>query len=252
MSVLILSLGTRGGSLVYAQEIIDRLNLDKIVIVSSDSLVKRPHFHRQWKTHRSLPEFILLSVTVLPIYLIQITYELAINKYSALYLPYIHFWSLFFIVLFKLFGKKTVITVHDGVLHRKNGIPIIQILIDRCILMADELIFLSEYVKTGVEKQLHPKGSASVIPHGSIVPIGLQQITRKYTQKPNLLFFGKVLRSKGVENLITAIKQIDPNLYNQLSIVGKHYYPVDIAIDRKKIVVVDRFIPETEIADFFN
>ena len=86
MSVLIFSLGTRGGSLVYAQEIIDRLTLDKTVIVSSNSLVKRPHFNRQWKTHRSLPEFILLSLTVLPIYLIQITYELAINIGFYIYL----------------------------------------------------------------------------------------------------------------------------------------------------------------------
>lgn len=252
MSVLILSLGTRGGSLVYAQEIIDRLNLNKTVIVSSNSLVKRPYFNRKWKTHRSLLEFIFLSLTVLPLYLIQITYELAINKYSVLYLPYIHFWSLFFIVLFKLFGKKTVITIHDGVLHSKNGIPIIQIMINRCILMADQLIFLSEYVKESVEKEIKPKGSAFVIPHGSIVPVGLSKVPRTYTEKPNLLFFGKVLPSKGVENLVAAIEQISPNLYNQLLIVGKHYYDLNLKINNSKIVVIDHFIPEDEIAIFFN
>ena len=262
-SCLILSLGVRGGSVIYAQEIIDNLSIDKTVIVSHNSEVKKPQYDYAWITHRNPYEFLLYSFTLLPIYLIKIIYLILKNRYSVLYLPYLHFWSIFFIVIFKILGKKSVITIHDGFGYSKNvvqnsvwrsekSMKAIQYLTLLCIKMADAIIFLSDYVRKGVQEKFLFPTRYFVIPHAPIVPVDLLQTPRKHTQKPNILFFGKVLRSKGVENLVAAVDKIDPNLYGRLSIVGKYYYPLDIAIDNQKIVVVDRFIPETEIADFFN
>jgi glycosyltransferase involved in cell wall biosynthesis len=250
--VLILSLGVRGGSLVYAQEIIDRLSIEKTVIVSANSDVKVPSFDYQWITHKNSYEFLFYSLTLLPIYLLKIIYDLTRARYSALYLPYLHFWSIFFILVFKVFGKKSVITVHDGILHGKNGISLIQNLTNLCIRVSDELIFLSEHVKIGVQEKLAPKGNLYVIPHGLIVPLGLEQHFRNHKVNPNLLFFGKVLRSKGIENLISAVLGIEETKYNKLFIVGKHYYYLDRDIDSNKIIFVDTFVQENEIANFFN
>ena len=260
---LILSLGVRGGSVVYAQEVIDKLSVDKTVIVSISSEVKKPKYDYCWITHRNPYEFFLYSLTLLPIYLIKTIYLLLKNRYSVIYLPYLHFWSIFFILIFKIFGKKTVITIHDGFGYNKNvannsiwrsrkSMYAIQYLTLLCIRMADSLIFLSDYVKQELQEKFLFKARCFTIPHAPIVPQNLLQVPRKHKQKPNLLFFGKVLPSKGVENLIAAMTQINPNLYNKLSIVGKHYYDLDIAINNQKIVVIDRFIPETEVASFFN
>lgn len=251
-SVLALSLGIKGGSIIYGAKIIEGLTCPVTVITAKDAVVQPQVEHQEWLAHRSSKEFLLFSVTLLPWYLLRLTGDLIRGKYSALYLPYLHFWSVFFILLFKLFGKKVIITVHDGVLHGKNKtIPGIQVLTNACIKLADELIFLSEYVMQGVKSELTPQGNYHLIPHGLIVPNKLNTSPRKHPARPTILFFGKVLPSKGIENLIAAISRLPSDSYHRLQIVGKHFYPL-VAKESSQLEIVDRFVSESEISEFFN
>jgi glycosyltransferase involved in cell wall biosynthesis len=257
--VLILSLGVRGGTVIYAQEVIDRLSIEKTVIVPFGSLVKTPRHNYKWIAHRNVYEFFIYSFTLLPLYMISLFCDLTVNKYSSIYLPYFHYWNIFFVFIFKLFNKKVITTIHDGCIGDKNQNnfkgKILNYLKEKSLYSSDELIFLSEYVKNEFQKKYGRKDDCHVIPHGLIIPEGLRQASRNHNPLPNILFFGQVIRSKGVENLIHACLKMATEKYNKLVIVGKHFYP--LGIDRNiysssKIVFIDNYVPENEISKFFN
>ena len=252
-SVLALSLGIKGGSIIYGAEIIQRLTCPVEAIAARGAVVQPKMPHREWLAHRNSKEFMLFSIFLLPWYLVRLSLDLLQGRYCALYLPYLHFWSIFFIGLFKFFGKKVIITVHDGVLHGKNKtIPGIQLLTNTCIKLADELIFLSDYVRQGVKTELDPLGNYHLIPHGLIIPNSqLEMAPREHPTRPKILFFGKVLASKGIENLIQACLELPTDKYDRLQIVGKHFYPLQVP-DSPQIEVVDKFVAEAEISNYFN
>jgi len=115
--VLILSLGRYGGCVRYATEIIDAMEIDYEVYVSSYSEEKVPKIHRKIPTYKSNFQFVRSLLIVFPFLWLKILFGLIRGKYSAIYFPYKHYWNLFFLWLFKLARKKTIMTVHDGILH---------------------------------------------------------------------------------------------------------------------------------------
>jgi glycosyltransferase involved in cell wall biosynthesis len=252
--VLILSLAVRGGSALYAIGVINHLGIDKHVIASAQSEIGVPDGSILWRTHRNPIEFAVYSLTLLPYYLIIICFGLFRGNYSSLYLPYLHFWSLPFILLFKCFGRKVVITLHDGVFHGKHGVPFIQNLTNACVAFSDVLVFLTQFVREATVNSLRPHGKTVVIPHGLIVPTDIKSGPRSFKEKPNLLFFGRVLKSKGVEVLLEALSKLPPQSFSKLAIVGKHYYDLTIpnGFDKQKLEIIDSFVSEDEIGHYFN
>ncbi len=253
--VLVLSLAVRGGGLVYSREIIHRLNLDKYVISARNTKVQRTMSNEYWTVHTNRNDFFLYSFLIFPIYFFKILLGLVQKKYDKLYLPNFHFWNVAFILLFRVFRKDIILTVHDGTLRTKNPvlfIRFIQMLENLTIRFSTVLIFLSRHVKISTSKTIKiDKKISYVIPHGIIRPIGLKNINRQFNDTPTILFFGRVLKSKGVDELIEAVSMIDKRRYNKLLIIGKQTYR-PVIWNNMNIEIIDEFVPEEEIAYYFN
>lgn len=201
-------------------------------------------------TYRNKLEFILSSVTVYPILLLSFFISLVFNRYQKLYLPYFHHWDLGFIWLFRLFGKKVVYTVHDGIMHYGEEDRLGQWIMLKSVAAATEVIFLTEAVKNRVLPQIKTKATFHVIPHGIFELDGIQ-FAKPYVEKPVLLFIGRISRYKGIELLLEALEQIDPALYDKCIIAGKSNYPIFPKLT-PQIEFIDKYLSEDEIVSYLN
>ncbi len=244
--VLILSLGRYGGCVRYATEIIDAMTIDYEVYVSSCSTEKVPKNHKKIPTYTSNLQFAISLLTVFPFLWLKILFGLLRGRYSAIYFPYKHYWNLFFLWLFKLFGKKTIMTVHDGILHEGEESRFQQWLINQCIKHTDELIFLTDFVRKNVSQKIDFKANTTVIPHGIFTDYVHTQI-RTLTHKPRLLFLGRIGKYKGVEMLIEATNQTLQDSYESLTIAGKALYDLKFENDNPKIILLNKWLDNNEV-----
>lgn len=249
--VLILSLGRYGGCVRYATEIIDAIEIDCEVYVSSYSEEKVPKTHRKIPTYKSNFQFVLNLLTVFPFLWSKILFGLIRGRYSAVYFPYKHYWNLFFLWLFKLFGKKTIMTVHDGILHEGEENRLQQILLNECIKHADELIFLTDFVRKNVQEKIDFKANYTIIEHGMFTDYVHTQ-ARTHTHKPRLLFLGRIGKYKGVEMLIEAISQLPEDSYESLTIAGKTLYDLKIDNENSKIIFPNKWLNNSEVAQLLQ
>ncbi len=251
--ILIVSLGRTGACVTYATEIINRIHgVPFDAYVSKHCQEKKPHAGTQITTYTNSLQFIFNSILVAPIYLVKTAVRLAAGKYDKVYFPYFHYWNIYFILLFKIFNKKVILTVHDGILHEGDGTIIEQYLNILSIKLADELIFLTDYVRLLVQEKIRFRAKYYVIPLGIIAPEGVNTTARKYKPKPTLLFFGRVNKYKGLENLIQAVSMLPQDVYDKLIIAGKFSYKLDVKDVATKTQVIDRFLTDDEIADVIN
>ncbi len=250
--VLIPSIRRRGGSVIYATEIIDRLAIPKEVWVSKYCLEKIPKHQWMFKTYTNKWQFAWRSVIQIPRIFFYVRKRLKQHQYYALYLPYLHFWHWPLIFLFKRFKKKIILTIHDGILHKGDENWLEQRLNNYAIQQANQVIFLSEFVLQNVKQSIGFSGKSSVIPHGLIIPKGLKNNTRVFPEKFRFLFFGRMNTYKGIPLLIQAVDQINHPAFEGLTIAGKTWNKFTITNTNSKIHVMDRWISEEEISQLFN
>lgn len=250
--VLILSLGRKGGSVRYAKEIIDNLNFNKDVFVSRFCLEGLPNHSRRIITYQNPLQFVAYTLLFLPLFIVKITYRVIKGYYDILYLPYFQYWSILPIILFNLFKKKVVVTIHDGVLHTGDGYPFEQYLNRIYIKKANALIFLTNHVKDLVERNIPFKGTSSVIPHGIIKPAGIKHMEREMSDQPVLLFLGRINKYKGIDLLVEAVSKIPARLYDRLIIAGKSSYNLQNLAAYPKIELIDKWLTEEEISGLIN
>jgi len=249
--VLILSLGRYGGCVRYATEIIDAMEIEYEVYVSNFSEEKVPKIHRKIPTYKSNLQFVFSLLTVFPFLWLKILFGLIRGRYSAIYFPYKHYWNLFFLCLFKLARKKTIMTVHDGILHEGEQNRLQQILLNECIKHADELIFLTDFVRKNVQSTIDFKANYTIIEHGMFTDY-VHTKARKHRHKPRLLFLGRIGKYKGIEMLIEAVNELPKDSYESLTIAGKTLYDLKIDTDNSKIIFPDKWLNNNEIAQFLK
>lgn len=201
-------------------------------------------------TYRNKIEFILSSIIIYPLLLLRVFICLVFNRYQKLYLPYFHHWDLGFIWLFRLFGKKVIYTVHDGIQHYGEEDRLGQWIMLKSIAAATEVIFLTEAVKTKIQQQFTSKANFYVIPHGLIKLDGIYA-PKLYVEKPVLLFIGRISRYKGIELLLKALEQVDSALYDKCIIAGKSNYSICPKLT-PQIEFIDKYLSEAEIVSYLN
>jgi D-inositol-3-phosphate glycosyltransferase len=135
------------------------------------------------------------------------------------------FIDFLFIVFNRLFGMKTFLIVHDVenlVENIKSG------WLKECINRSDKIIvhnkFILEELKSKVDKNNFSK--IHIIPHGNFVDHVLKVERAEFLKKFNLdsskcylLFFGMIKKSKGLEDLLNALNEIDESVH--LIIAGR-------------------------------
>jgi glycosyltransferase involved in cell wall biosynthesis len=251
------TLGRKGGIVHYANNMLSEMRLqpeNNLTIFASKYCEQGvPKESILISTYKNKVQFFVNSLFVLPLLIIQLLITAKKNEIDFIYFPYWHFWNAPIIFIAKKMKIPILSTVHDGVLHTGDGEPFEQQLNRYCIKESGGLVFLTKYVKNLVENQIGFVAKSFVIPIGLIIPNGILSNVRQISSKPKLLFFGRVNYYKGIDILIEAINQLDPNLFDYCSIVGKWADDsIKSTIKTEKIKVYDGWIEEDDISNFYN
>ncbi|MGP1832764.1 glycosyltransferase family 4 protein [Shewanella frigidimarina] len=255
--IICFSLGRSGGCLKYAKELLDILAEKESGFesyVNNSCIVDKPNKSTSIPVYSNKITFILSTIFILPIYLLILSFRFLIFRdVKTVYFPYFHYWAVPIIIICRIFCIPTICTVHDGILHSGDGKPFEQVLNNLYIKLATKLIFLTHYVQKLVHKRIQYNVDSLILPHG-IIGLDLGMYTNSKYFKKNILFFGRVSKYKGIETLLNAVSLLDANIYEKLIIVGKSQYDVDYSIfpEQSKLVVVDDFVSEENVKDYFD
>lgn len=251
--VLIMSLGRAGGCSQYAFKLLEHFRFSYTLYQTKYAILEEWQecaIHITTYYHNRL-SFVLNTLCILPWYFVKIIWQS--RHYDVLFLPYFHFWNLAFILAFRLCGKRVVIVEHDGVVHIGEPYPFQQSLVSLCMKYANEIIFLTHFVKNRVPQSLTAHKKIHIIPHGLYDFEGLARTPKTYSKNPNILFFGRVTPYKGIDLLISALSRIPSHLYHSFIIAGKSSMDYDISsLDPAKVEIFDTFLSQDEIAQIFN
>lgn len=173
--------------------------------------------------------------------------------------------ELFNVVLFKVFGRKIVVTIHDieAFSHEKGVVR------NLLYSLSDKIIVHNQFSK----KELLLKNETlekkiNVIPHGNYLPFLKKTITPEQARtdlglkssEKVILFFGMIKEVKGLEVLLNAVsKAIKKDEAIKLLIAGKawktDFSKYQAIIDELKIqnhcIVHHRFIPDEEVERYY-
>lgn len=138
----------------------------------------------------------------------------------AAYFPVFHPWNLCILWLCRLLRVRTILTVHDGLLHPGEANPIEQWCEHACIRLADHLIFLSHYVMERTRKATGFKTQADVLGHGILPVRGDTPAERALPAQPRLLFLGRLAAYKGLDLLLEAVEGLPAEAFDGLTIAG--------------------------------
>ena len=249
----IFAVGRKGGCTEYAYNVISNFSANSYDLYLSKFYKKKVNLNNVCRiyTYKSIFAFFINSIFYLPFILIGIFYNIIRKKYSSVYFPYFHHWNIFILLLFKICGKKTIVTVHDGILHSGDGFPFDQLLSNLIIRLADKVIFLTVHVQNITKNNLNFNIESKIIPHGIINLEGIKGEIRIQKPTTKILFIGRINKYKGVENLIKAISMLNIDIYDKLTIVGKVSYSIERP-DSNKIEIIDKWVDDSEFAYYIN
>ena len=254
--MLILALGkSDGGTAQYAREIINHTKVkDKIELFVSQQSYHNWDELKHIKifkipTYTNKIGFIISTLFIYPCFLFFVFIKLLLNKFDVLYIPYFHHWEYGVIRLFRLFNKKIVYTVHDGIHHDGEYEVLGQNVMLSSIKNSTDVIFLTNYVMRLVERKIGEiKWRKYIIPHGLIRYHGLK-IKKQINDIPVILFFGRIIKYKGVELLIEAIPKL--HVKAKIIIAGKKYYDIKFP-DLPLLTVIGKWLTNDEVVQLIN
>ncbi|MFN8346792.1 MAG: glycosyltransferase family 4 protein [Spirosomataceae bacterium] len=200
------------------------------------------------KTYFSNISFITNSILILPILLLRI-FRIHHN-YDIIYFPTVHPWNFPIIVLWRILKKKTILTIHDAVLHPGEENLILQWCLKLSMKLTSHLVFLSKYVQQLAYKKNNLKVPFRIIAQG-LLPLPNIELTNGRKGK-NILFLGRISKYKGVDLLIKAVNNMPSESYDSLTIAGMPLYEISIPKNNPKIKLHAQYMSEIEMSSFLN
>jgi len=176
---------------------------------------------------------------------------------------------IYFVILSicKVRGKKIMITVHNVVPHKTNGV---NNFLNRIVLVfGDNFIAHNDRNKENLSSLYHiPQEKISVIPHGILEPVSIKGISKKeareYLEVPQnkrvVLHFGNIRDYKGLDVLLKSLKFVAKEIRDVLLIVaGQSWvnwkkYEKMIKENNLEDYIVKKldFIPPSEVEYYFS
>lgn len=230
MRIALIYLGRKGGGAQYAFEMAKALsyNHDVMCIISSyvsnlnnweKLVIEHPAVKiKKTRTYNSFGGFIIKSLDVCR----YVKIKRIINEFSpdVIYSPMGSFWERFIVPYCKC--KHSVQTIHDVILH--EGENNMKYKLYRCLgyYKSWKYVILSETFKNTLLKHGIAESQIIVIPHAVFKGYCNKQRIYDYTQYNRFLFFGRILKYKGIEILIEAMEQLASELpFAELIIAGE-------------------------------
>ncbi len=268
MNILLWYWGKRGGGAKYTLEIAK--TLAKLSDVKLNiSLSKQNELYNQFAAincqHCDIDTFTspagaIINLRQLWKYRQQFKQFLQQQQIDLVICPMIHVWNIFFVDILNELNIRYVLVMHDAHAHPGEQSRIRNWLEHYEVKRTQGLIALTETVKQQLITRFHyPAEKIQVIPLG-IFDYNQGKVTepRKLdlTKPVKLLFFGRIIRYKGLDLLLAACLPLQQQQFDfELYIVGEgDLTPYQVAIDKlgKNVIVDNRWIADEEIYDIFH
>lgn len=260
MKIALVNLGRRGAGPVYGLEIAKRLSTlsDLLSVVS-----RHAENISCWResglrlaeidTYSDIASFLVSSLDVRTY--CRIGSILTGFKPDVLYFPMLHPWS-YAIGLLALRTPK-VVTLHDLILHPGEKNPLIALAQRMVRWQASRVVVLSQAFVDDLSSKGFPRDRIDVIPLGELSYYNTISSAPAIDghHPPTILFFGRILPYKDLSNLLDAFSIVTRHVPNaRLLIVGSgDMSPYEQRVNgRSDIVVVNRWIPDEEVAAYFR
>ena len=242
--VLAISTHAAGGCMYYSNRILENLNLSKEVVLSHKMEEPMPKC-KSW-TIKYVNYNIITRIVSFLYSIIRILAGLCIGRYSCLILFGVSTWDYYYLKLWHMTRLPSYVVIHDGKMHTGESHKKTQKKIVSMMQYATHLIFLSEYVKNLVKENFGISKPSCIVPHG-LIDYGKLPAVQRQSEKPTLLFLGRVSKYKGVELLLDAISKVPEELYDRLIIAGKWNYQNTEDYNHDKIDIIDKWLSDDEI-----
>lgn len=229
MKMVLFYLGRKGAGPEYAFEMAKALsNKTKILCIIS-TWVSNKQSWLSWaknnisveikevKTYESIGEFFLRSFN----FFIYLDIIQTINRFKPdmIYSPMGTFWEKFIIPYCKC--KCTIRTLHDVILHEGENSYMRKMVSRFFSYKSYKYVILSSIFKRTLEKQGISEDRIIVMPHAVFKGYGSVNLQVDYTQYNRFLFFGRIIKYKGLEVLLRSMQIIIKKYSNvQLVIAG--------------------------------
>jgi glycosyltransferase involved in cell wall biosynthesis len=268
MKIAIITLGRRGSSPVYSIEMTQALLSSKedvkLLVIVSTYTCNIAHWRLlankysnivviEVETYRNTREFLFSYFRIRTFFKIIKT----INEYNplALYSTMNHFWD---ILIFPFVRAQKIRTIHDVKIHKGESNYLLQQLANISLKQADKIILLSNvFVNDILKVKKFTKNDIGVIPHANFgYYTGDNKIEITQTFHNKILFFGRIIKYKGIKVLLMAMKQIVEKFPNiKLIIAGNgdiSNYSQLLAELKDNIELHIKIIPENEVYSYFK
>lgn len=150
-----------------------------------------------------------------------------------------------------LLGQNAVITLHDAVPHAGEKLSkrlFMRVHLALLFCFFRKVIVHSPTIRDRLPAWLQPR--VRLLPHVNyrLWAPGESAPSKPRGTRCRILFFGRILRYKGLDHLLTAFRQLDPARF-ELVIAGEGEVP---SIDAPNIRVINRFISDEEMGALFG
>jgi len=257
--IALIYLGRRGGGPVYALEMAKALNekAELLCVVS-----RQVENLSQWENAGlrilevdTYTNFISFIFSTLKFWRFS---KLANNirsfKPDVVYYPMLHYWAPILNKFLKSVPK--IVTVHDVKPHKGEESRVFQWMTHTSIRQADKVVILSEVFRKDLENMGIDSNSIVVIPHGEFsyyTQLGGMTGTAKMGR--TILFFGRIHEYKGIGVLLEAFKRIKDEVPDAKLILagsGDIGPYKNLLAGLKDVEIVNRWIPDNEVAQYFQ
>lgn len=267
--VLVNYMGRKGGGSVFAYEMTKSLigdDLKVCAIVSHDIENKE-----KWKelnieklvfqpTYSNKFNFVINTLKFKLFGLRELKSIFKDDQIDAVYVPMIESWTHMVNSVFK--HPQKIITVHDPKPHSgsNGGIDrVINHLVDRASMKADDIVILTEKFREYTEKYFKKSpDQVHVIPHGIFDYYKEYEVLSNESQydpdRINFLFFGRITKYKGLHVLSKAYEKLSKERDNvTLTVVGNgdfDEYKEEYS-RLENVTIINRWIKDEEVGSFF-
>jgi glycosyltransferase involved in cell wall biosynthesis len=272
MKVGLWHFGRKGGGARYtlelARELSQKDGIAASLLISSsvegkwdyDSLsCKKYYFHtangsfistKKQFSNYFLPLFVIL---LLPIHLARFWFY--VRKLDLVICTMAHPLNCLFSWMFPLLKVKYILIVHEPNGDRSVYKNLTVLLTRIEVSVTSGLVFLTESSKEVFLNSFPSiKRPFTIIPHG-VFRYGTEKKADFNIKVPRLLFFGRMDSYKGIDLLLETYDILKSRILNiKLSVIGSGEMPASLKVNtsQKDITIINRWVPENEIADIFT
>ncbi len=260
MRIAVIHLGRKGAGPTYTLEMSKALKSQgvDIDVFLSEGVENKQYFDESglnvfyFPTYNSTCDFI---ISVLTWYKIRsVIRKINSNNYDVVYSTMPHLWDNFIFPRIK--NSIRVKTLHDVGIHQGDSSLFNRYWNNSQFKLADKYIVLSKQYVSVLEHEGIRRENIAVVPHAGFTFYDMGSTCITTSANPQILFFGRISKYKGIELLLDALRLIKCSFPNvKLKIVGSGDvapYAEKINSLKDNITLINKWIRDEDVADFIK